>query len=93
MSSIHSLKKQSPPRGGEAHCEIGVTYGKITFSLVDEDENVLVKDITIHADLCDTSEMPPLLGWHDFLEKAPLYTNYITGEAWLEWPDEGTSNE
>jgi hypothetical protein len=39
------------------------------------------------------SEMPPLLGWHDFLEKAPLFTNYITGEAWLEWPDESTASK
>lgn len=77
----------------KAECEVGVTYGKITFSLLDEEDNLLVKDITIHADLCDTSQMPPLLGWHDFLEKTTFFTNYRTGEAWLEWPDESTSDE
>ena len=68
-------------------CDVAVTYGRITFSLMDEDENEIVKDITIHADLSDTSEMPALLGWQDFLAKGTLFTNYASGEAWLEWPD------
>ena len=74
-------------------CEVEVTHGQITFSLVDEEENVLVKDITIETDLCDTSEMPPILGWHDFLSKGTLFANYRSGEAWLEWPEESTKNK
>ena len=82
--SIQLSIKQNPPRGGEAHCDTGVTAGEITFSLVHEHGEEMVKDLKISAYLCDTSEMPPILGWHDFLSEGRLHIDYAANQASLE---------
>lgn len=68
-------------------CELGVTHGEVTISLFDEDGNRLIKDFTLPTDLCDTSEMPFILGMYGFLSLGGLFMKEGTGEAWLEFPD------
>ena len=68
-------------------CDILVTQGTITLALVDDEGNYLLKDLTIPADLCHTSELPIILGMHGFLSQGDLRMKYSTEEAWLEFPD------
>jgi hypothetical protein len=65
-------------------CDLKVTHGRITISLLDDNWNEIVKDWTIQADLCHTSEMPIILGMHGFLSQGCLMMNYPANEAWLE---------
>ncbi len=65
-------------------CDLEVTHGQITISLLDDNWNEIVTDWTIQADLCHTSEMPIILGMHDFLSQGRLMMDYPANEAWLE---------
>lgn len=69
---------------GRPECDLEVFQGEITFSILDEQGKEIIKDMTIEADLCHTSELPILLGMHDFLSLGRFVMDYPTGEAWLE---------
>ena len=64
--------------------QLDVFHGEITFSVLDEEGKEIIKDLTIEADLCHTSELPILLGMHHFLSLGRLVMDYPTGEAWLQ---------
>lgn len=64
-------------------CEIPAQAGEV--SLILHDTNGHQTDLfTIRADLCDTSEVPLILGMHDVLARGKLYADYPNNEAWLE---------
>ena len=65
-------------------CNLGVTHGEVTISLLDAEGKKLVEGLKLPADLCDTREMPFLLGMHEFLKRGRLVMDYPAGEAWLE---------
>ena len=69
---------------GREECDLEVYQGEITIALFDEAGNMLLSDLTIKVDLCATSEMPTLLGVHDFLSCGCLHVDYAQGEAWFE---------
>ncbi|MGB0387159.1 MAG: hypothetical protein ACPGWR_20265 [Ardenticatenaceae bacterium] len=73
-----------PSISGRPECDLDVFHGKITFSVLDEEGQEIIKDLTIEADLCHTSELPILLGMHHFLSLGRLVMDYPTGEAWLQ---------
>ena len=72
-----------PSISGRPECDLKVFQGEITFSILDEQGKEIIKDMTIEADLCHTSELPILLGMHDFLSFGRFVMDYPTGEAWL----------
>ncbi len=65
-------------------CNFEVYQGEITIALFDEAGSMILSDLTIEVDLCATSEMPTLLGVHDFLSRGCLHVDYAGGEAWFE---------
>ncbi len=73
-----------PSISDRPECDLEVTHGQITISLLDDNWNEIVTDWTIQADLCHTSEMPIILGMHDFLSQGRLMMDYPANEAWLE---------
>ncbi len=91
---LHFLVEQStedipsirliPSISDRSECDLEVTHGQITLSLLDDNWNEIVTDRTIQADLCHTSEMPIILGMYDFLSQGRLLMDYPANEAWLE---------
>ena len=73
-----------PSISGRPECDLEATHGQITISLLDDNWNEIVTDWTIQADLCHTSEMPIILGMHDFLNRGCLMMDYPANSAWLE---------
>ncbi len=73
-----------PSISGRPECDIEITHGQITISLLDDNWDTVVTDWTIQADLCHTSEMPLILGMYDFLTQGRLVMDYPANEAWLE---------
>jgi hypothetical protein len=73
-----------PSISGRSECDLEVTHGQITISLLDDNWNEIVTDWTIQADLCHTSEMPIILGMHSFLSQGRLMMDYPINKAWLE---------
>ena len=65
-------------------CDFEVYQGEITIALFDEAGSMILSDLTIEVDLCATSEMPTLLGVHDFLSRGCLHVDYVGDEAWFE---------
>lgn len=73
-----------PSVSDRPECDLEVTEGQITLSLLNDDWQPVINDWIIQADLCHTSEMPLILGMHDFLSRGRLVMDYPTNEAWLE---------
>lgn len=68
---------------GAPECEIPVQAGEITLIIFDA-RNQRTDELTIRADLCDTSEVPLILGMHDVLARGILHADYPRNQAWLE---------
>ena len=82
-----SVKLFGPDRlasfSGNPDCEIAVQAGEIRL-VVQDRSGARTNELTIRADLCDTSEVPLILGMHDVLARGTLYADYPNNEAWLE---------
>ena len=68
---------------GKSECEIPVQAGEVNLVIQDEYGNQTDK-LTVRADLCDTSEVPLILGMHDVLTRGVLHSDYLGDKAWLE---------
>ncbi len=72
-----------PTISDRPECDLGVTHGEVTISLLNDKWEKLVTDINLPADLCDTSEMPFLLGMHGFLKLGRLVMDYGSSVIWM----------
>ena len=62
-------------------CDLEVIHGEITLSLLDNYGKIVVKDLTIPAFLGKTSEVPFILGMHDFLSKLKVSFDILLPEG------------
>jgi hypothetical protein len=64
-------------------CEIPVQAGEIRL-VVQDRLGARTDELVVRADLCDTSEVPLILGMHDVLARGVLHADYPRSQVWFE---------
>jgi len=63
-------------------CSIPVIIGRINLRLMDEETES--REITAHAYLALTDEVPLIIGFKDLLDQCVVHFDYQSKEAWIE---------